>query len=132
LRPGITSAPSARVTRGASKARSLCPIVPMSAGFAAHGRSCLANPAARQLPTERADNAPAPNKPGSARSVDLFADDGISDARRVADPHGVNVVRWWTLCDRVLYARITAHKGYPDCSGRRSSWGSPMAPAIAG
>jgi hypothetical protein len=40
-----------------------------------------------------------------ARAVDLHADDGISDACRVADPHGVNVARWWTLCDRVLYAR---------------------------
>jgi hypothetical protein len=39
------------------------------------------------------------------RSVDLFADDGISNARRVADPHGVNVACWRTLCDRVLYAR---------------------------
>jgi hypothetical protein len=38
-------------------------------------------------------------------SVDLYADDGISDARRVADPHGVNLARWCTLCGRVLYAR---------------------------
>jgi hypothetical protein len=42
------------------------------------------------------------------RSVDLCADDGISDARRVADPHGVNLARWCTLCGRVLYARVTA------------------------
>jgi hypothetical protein len=40
-----------------------------------------------------------------ARAVDLFADAGISDACSVADPHGVKVARWWTLCDRVLYAR---------------------------
>jgi hypothetical protein len=38
----------------------------------------------------------------SVSLVDLFAGDGISDARRVADPHGVNLARWWTLCDRVL------------------------------
>ncbi|MGH9251150.1 MAG: hypothetical protein ACRD0W_16740 [Acidimicrobiales bacterium] len=36
--------------------------------------------------------------------VGLFAADGISDARRVADPRGVNGARWWTLCDRALYA----------------------------
>ena len=40
-----------------------------------------------------------------ARAVDLCADDGISDARGVADPHGVNLARWCTLCGRVLYAR---------------------------
>jgi hypothetical protein len=101
---GITSARRARVTKGACKARSLCPIVPMRAGFAASAR-LAGDPAARQLRTERADNARARTEPGSARSVDLFADDGISDARRVADPHGVNLARCWTSCDRVLYAR---------------------------
>jgi hypothetical protein len=45
--------------------------VPMSAGFAAHGRP-PGDPAARQLPTERADNARAPIKAGSARSVVLY------------------------------------------------------------
>jgi hypothetical protein len=48
------------------------------------------------------------SRPGA---VDLFADDGISDARRVADPHGVNVARWGTLCDRVLYARNESSLG---------------------
>jgi hypothetical protein len=41
----------------------------------------------------------------SPRTVDLYADDSISDARRVADPHGVNLARWCTLCGRVLHAR---------------------------
>jgi hypothetical protein len=43
--------------------------------------------------------------PDAHRSVDLGADDGISDAHSVADPHGVNPARWCTLCGRVLYAR---------------------------
>jgi hypothetical protein len=29
-----------------------------------------------------------------ALEIDMRADDGMSDARRVADPHGVDVVRW--------------------------------------
>ena len=61
------TAPGARVTGGACKSPFLCPIVPTSAGFAAHGRRPGA-PAAGRLPTERADNALAPTKPGSARS----------------------------------------------------------------
>jgi hypothetical protein len=52
-----------------------------------------------------AHDADRPCRTERSRAVDLFADDGISDARRVADPHGVNLARWWTLCDRVLYAR---------------------------
>jgi hypothetical protein len=35
-----------------------------------------------------------PTIPPWYRAVDLFAADGMSDARRVADPHGVNVARW--------------------------------------
>ena len=52
---------------------------------------------------ERTCEPPQPSQ--GAGTVDLYADDSISDARRVADPQGVNLARWCTLCGRVLYAR---------------------------
>jgi len=42
--------------------------------------------------------------------VDLYADGGISDARRVADPHGVNVARWWSYAT-AFCTPGTAHGG---------------------
>ena len=85
-----------------------------------HRRPAGRAPGPSRYPAIRAHPTRGRTRP---RSVDLCADDGISDARRVADPHGVNLARWCTLCGRVLYARNGTYLepgiGCPRCSRRR-------------
>jgi hypothetical protein len=62
-------------------------------------------------------------RPGPASSIRPPArsicspTNGISDTRRVADPR-VNVTRWWTSYDRVLYARIGTFRSVGAWVGR--------------
>ena len=84
----------------------------MSAGFAAHGRRPPGDPAARQLATERADNARAPIEPGSARSVDLYAAEAMSSG-----PRGV-----------ALYAPTRDRERRSGATFVLSRWPAPVSP----